>query len=186
MNRRELFKSAVLGAGAAAAAGAQQAREHIHVHSIAPAQAAAAGETWQPQVLDAHQNETVIQLTELVIPETDTPGAKAAEVNRFIDLYLSDLAEDHGHAFVQGLGWLDGYALAQHNQPFIALDEAQQAAILERLEGAEDPDLEPGTRFFGELKRLTVQGYYTSKIGIAELNKDGVPDTFACTHESHA
>ena len=183
MKRRDLFKTATLGLGAAAAAGAQQ---HVHVTQIAPAQAAATGEAWAPKVLDAHQNETVIQLSELIIPTTDTPGGKAAKVNEWVDLYLLDLAEDKGHGFLMGLGWLDGYALRQHQQPFVKLTEAQQIKILETLDGAEDPALAPGAAFFKEIKRLTVQGYYTSKIGIAELNKGGVPETFACTHGSHA
>ncbi len=186
MNRRELIRSAVLGAGAAATAGAQEAHRHGGLTQIAPAQAAASAEPWAPAVLDAHQNETVIQLSELIIPATDTPGAKAAKVNEWVDLYLEDLAEDKGHAFLQGLGWLDGYAIRKHEQPFVKLTEAQQVAILEELDGAEDEDLEPGAEFFADMKRLTVQGYYTSKIGIDELNKDGVPDTFACTHDSHA
>lgn len=186
MNRRELFKSAVLGAGAAAAAGAQE-HVHVHVQSIAPAQAAAAkGAEWKPLLLDEHQNETVIQLSELIIPTTDTPGAKAAKVNEWIDLSLHDLAEDKGHSFLMGLGWLDGYSIKKHEQPFIKLTEPQQVAILEELDGAESEDLQPGAEFFRQLKSLTVEGYYTSKIGIAELNKDGVPDTYACTHESHA
>src|SRR5579863_4327755 len=49
---------------------------------------------WKPVFFDEHQNETVIALTELIIPQTDTPGAKAALVNRFIDLMLND--EDAG------------------------------------------------------------------------------------------
>lgn len=183
MKRRDLFKTATLGFGAAAAASAQ---EHVHVTTIAPAQAAATAEAWQPQVLDAHQNETVIQLSELIIPTTDTPGGKAAKVNEWVDLYLHDLAEDKGHSFLMGLGWLDGYALQQHKMPFVKLSEAEQVKILETLDGATDEDLAPGAAFFNDIKRLTVQGYYTSKIGIAELNKNGVPDTFACTHESHA
>ena len=96
MKRRELIKSAVLGGAAAAAVPAQ----HVHVKTIAPAQAAAAGGAWTPQVFDAHQNETVIQLTELIIPETDTGGGKAAKVNEYIDLMLHDVAEDKGHSFL--------------------------------------------------------------------------------------
>ena len=182
MKRRDLFKSAVLGAGAAATASAQ----HVQLHSIAPAQAAAtSGADWKPQVFDDHQNETVIQLTELIIPETDTPGAKAAEVNRYIDLMLHDISEDKGHSFLMGLGWLDGYALKKHQQPFVKLKEAQQIAILEDLDGAKDEDLAPGAEFFRTIKKMTADGYYTSKIGIDELNKNGVPSTFACTHDSH-
>jgi hypothetical protein len=42
---------------------------------------------WKPLFLDQHQNDTVIALTEAIIPATDTPGAKAALVNRYIDLF---------------------------------------------------------------------------------------------------
>ena len=80
----------------------------------------------------------------------------------------------------------DGYSLDNYDAPFVLLDEANQIAILETLDGAESEALKPGREFFDEMKRLTVQGYYTSRIGIAELNKNGVPDTYACTHESHA
>ena len=183
LKRRDLLKTAILGAGAAGSAAAQ----HVHVTTIAPAQAAASTPAaWTPQVLDAHQNDTVIVLSELIIPTTDTPGAKAAKVNEWVDLFLADLAEDKGHGFLMGLGWLDGYAIKQHGHPFVKLTEAQQIAILETLDGAEEEALKPGAEFFRELKSLTVQGYYTSKIGIDELNKDGVPETFACTHDSHA
>ena len=41
-------------------------------------------------MLTAHQNDAVIVLTELIVPETDTPGAKATLVNRFIDGVLAD------------------------------------------------------------------------------------------------
>ena len=137
MNRREMIRSAVLGAGAAASAGAQEQHSHIHVKSIAPAQAAAAAEPWTPAVLDAHQNDTVIQLSELIIPTTDTPGAKAAKVNEWVDLHLKALAEDKGHSFLQGLGWLDGYAIRRHQNPFVRCTPAQQVAILESLDDAD-------------------------------------------------
>ena len=159
------------------------------VTQIAPAPAVAAQASaeaaWTPLLFDAHQNETVVALTELVIPATDTPGAKAAKVNEYIDLMLHDVEPDKGHAFLKGLGWLDGRAIGLHGAPFVALGESDQVAILESIDGAKDPELAPGAEFFARLKRLTVEGYYTSRIGIAELNKNGVPSTFACEHETH-
>ena len=107
-------------------------------------------------------------------------------MNEYIDLMLADVAEDHGHSFLKGLGWLDGYSIERHETPFVRLSEAQQVNILEALDGATDEGLEPGADFFKQIKKMTVDGYYTSKIGIAELNKDGVPSTFACGDESHA
>ena len=200
MQRRDWLKTTVLGTGAAAAGPL--------VTQIAPAAAAEVGADQQctPLLFDEHQNQTVVALTELVIPETDTPGAKAAKVNEYIDLMLHDVDPDKGHEFLKGLGWLDGHAIRLYDAPFVALDPADQNAILESLDaaGASDPadqasifetvvraepntaadtdsaDLAVGAAFFKRLKRLTIEGYYTSRIGIAELNKNGVPSTFAC------
>ena len=44
---------------------------------------------WTPKFFSVHQNETVTALAELIIPQTETPGAKAAKVNEFIDLILT-------------------------------------------------------------------------------------------------
>jgi hypothetical protein len=86
-----------------------------------------------------------------------------------------------------GLGWLDGYAIRLHNAPFVNCTAAQQIEMLKALDGADDPELKPGADFFREIKRYTIGGYYTSKIGIDELNKGGrVPSTFACEHDGHA
>ncbi len=180
MERRDWLKSALVGTGAAAAGPL--------VTTIAPAPGAAAQAAaespWQPLLFDEHQNETVVVLSELIIPTTDTPGAKAAKVNEYIDLMLHDVDPDRGHTFLKGLGWLDGHAISLHGAPFVALEEAQQVAILESLDRSKVPELKPGADFFARLKRLTVEGYYTSRIGIAELNKHGVPASFGCDDDS--
>ncbi|MBI3696837.1 MAG: gluconate 2-dehydrogenase subunit 3 family protein [Acidobacteria bacterium] len=163
MNRRELMK------GAAVAAVAARAQT----------------DGWKPLFFDAHQNETVVALTDLIIPATDTPGARAALVNRHIDLMLSESPAEAQREFLQGLGWLDGYALKKHGAPFARCTAAQQTALLESLDPDRKPtaDLRPGTRFFREIKRRTASGYYTSKIGHDELNKGGrVPASFGCPH----
>jgi hypothetical protein len=186
MNRRQLIKSAILATTGSAVSGQTHTHAAPASAAVAAAQAAQGG-AWTPAVFDSHQNETVIALTELIIPATDTPGAKAAKVNEYIDLMLHDVAKDKGHSFVMGLGWLDGYAIRMHNAPFVNCTEAQQIEMLKALDGSDDADLKTGADFFREIKRYTVAGYYTSKIGIDELNKGGrVPSTFACEHESHA
>lgn len=184
VNRRDLIRTALLGGGAALSGQAQ----HTHATAVAAASAQAAVKAaWKPLLFDEHQNETVIALTELIIPATDTPGAKAALVNQYIDLILNDGDAEARVSFLEGLGWLDGYAIRKHNAPFVRLSAAQQTEILQALDGVKLPELEPGAQFFQQIKRLTVDGYYTSKIGIDELNKGGrVPATFACGHSSHA
>ena len=159
MNRRDLLKTAI--AAATAVARAQNA-------------------TWKPVLFDAHQNDTVIVLTDLIIPATDTPGANAAQVNRFLDLLLSESPAEEQSRFLQGLGWLDGYARRAHGAPFVGCTAAQQTALLEALDSE-------GNVFFQDLKRRTVSGYYTSKIGVDELNKGGrVPKSYGCAHPGHS
>lgn len=179
MNRRELLKTAMAGA-AAVNAGAQ------HEHSGGAAQLVNPPAAWKPLLFDAHQNETVTTLAELIIPRTDTPGAKDARVNEYIDLILADGPAEARNRFLEGLGWLDGYALRLHQQPFVKCGAEQQTAILRRLDGAQETEMKAGADFFRLAKRLTAEGYYTSEAGINELNKGGrVPASFGCQPGDH-
>src|SRR5260370_39118740 len=147
---------------------------------------------WKPLFFDAHESETVEVLTELIIPATSTHGAKAALVNRFIDLMLSDEAAEKGKSFLQGLSWLDGRAFQLLAKPFIGLAPSDQTAILTPLADPENkkPEDQPGVRFFQEIKDLTIFGYYTSKIGMDQELEYGGDDYHtefpgACDHPEH-
>jgi gluconate 2-dehydrogenase gamma chain len=143
----------------------------------------AAKPNWRPSVLNAHQNDTVIAITDLIIPSTDTPGAKAAHVNRYIDLFLRDGSPDQREALVGGLAWLDAYAIREHGHAFVRCEPADQVAILKAL----DEGTGPGHSFFRQIKSLTSRIYYATEIGTQELNKGGrVPESFGCAHGSHA
>jgi hypothetical protein len=165
MYRRDFFK--IGAAFAIPAAWAQQASKS----------------DWRPTVLDDHQNETVIALTDLIIPATDTPGAKAARVNRYIDLFLRDGDAVQRDSFREGLGSLDGVAIHEHGHPFIHCSPADQTAILTAL----DQGTGNAHKFFAQAKELTIRIYYATEIGYKELNKGGrVPATFGCEHTAHA
>jgi hypothetical protein len=136
---------------------------------------------WKPELFDAHQNETVIALSELIIPATDTPGAKAALVNRWMDRLLAAGPQGQRDGFIAGLGWLDGHSIELHRRPFVRLTEGQQVAILKSLDSGSGP----GADFFRMTKGLTSRIYYATEIGMRELNKGGrVPASYAtCTHK---
>ena len=86
MKRRDLLQSLIGVVGAATAASPLSAVER-------PANYDASKELvrldWKPSFLDDHQNETLIVLSDLIIPATDTPGAKSALVNRFLDKLMA-------------------------------------------------------------------------------------------------
>jgi hypothetical protein len=145
------------------------------------------GKAWKPSVFTPEQNATVITLTDLIIPATDTPGAKEAEVNRYIDLLLHDGPATERERFLSGLQWLDEYASKKNGKPFVKLSTAEQTAILEEISKEGNPELEKGNQFFRMAKGMTSRIYYSTAIGYKELNKGGrVPKTFACDHSGHA
>jgi Gluconate 2-dehydrogenase subunit 3 len=156
----------------------------IAIPSVIPSAWAqqAAKPNWRPAILSAHENDTVVAITELIIPATDTPGAKAARVNRYIDLLLRDGVLDQREAFLGGLAWLDAYAVRERGHAFVKCTPADQVAILKAL----DEGTGAGHKFFRQVKSLTAKIYYATEIGAQELNKGGrVPASFGCTHASH-
>ncbi len=187
MNRRDLFRIGASGA-AAASLSAQGQHSAQHQHPVTPsATIEASSTTWTPSVFDRHQNETVILLSEHIIPETDTPGAKAANVNRYIDLFLRDGDPRRREQFLQGLSWLDGYCIRRAKTPYARLPEAEQVAVLQTLDAGGDPDIETGHAFFRMVKTMTASIYYATEIGFNELNKGGrVPSGFGCDGANQA
>ncbi len=128
-------------------------------------------------VFDAHQAATASALAERIIP-----GAKDAQVDRYMDLFLAAGAATERGAFLDGMGWLDAYATRKYEAPFVDCAAAQQTAILEAL-SLGDGDLAPGKRFFDQAKLLTARIYWSTEAGYRELNAgDRIPATFACEH----
>ena len=194
MNRRQALTQLVASAVGAAAVPrwveslSAQARTVAHMD---PAQAVAAAAAWKPQVLTSRQNDAVIALSELIIPATDTPGAKAALVNRFIDRVLSTAQTPERTEFLHGLDWMDARCRARFGKDVAGATDAQLTALLTTLseEGTHTPEDAPGVAFFKAMKSMTISGYYTTEIGLRqELGEDGrmVLAAFeGCTHPEH-
>jgi hypothetical protein len=140
------------------------------------------------QVLDRHQSETVATIAEMIIPTTDTPGARAAGVHQFIDLLLAEWApDDDRKQFLEGLADVDARARAASATDFLSATEAQRGAILTALDAeAQERRSAKGDApppFFERMKFLTVYGYCTSEVGAsAELHYEVIPGSYdGCT-----
>jgi hypothetical protein len=164
------------------------AEQQAHAHA---AQAAIAAQDWKPRVLTAQQNDLVAALADLIIPETDTPGARAARVNRFIDMVLSEAPPADRKRFLSGLSWVDQRSKTLFKTDFLSASAADQARLLTRLSAEGNPDKEEasGRDFFQSIKSLTINGYYTTQIGLRqELGDNGqlfLPQFEGCTHPEH-
>lgn len=122
------------------------------------------------RAFNPHQSKTVAVIAELIIPETDTPGARAAGVPAFIDVMLVDWADDdHRRTFTAGLANVDERARAAFGKDFIGCSAAQQTQILTDLDlelaRLRDKKADTSKNFFQSMKWLTLAGYYTSEIG---------------------
>lgn len=117
------------------------------------------------RTLDADQQALVTAMAELIIPETDTPGATAVKVPEFIDLLLTEWASaDEKAGFLAGLADIDARAAAQGGGArFVTLKPAQQTALLTALDSARGEKAGAGFTF-GRLKAMTVYGYFTSQV----------------------
>ena len=195
LDRRQALRTLALGSVGAVAAPAwaeklgELARDHAE---HAPALAAAGEDVaWTPKVFDAHQNDTVVVLSELIIPQTDTPGARTAKVNEFIDLVLSGADQAERKQFLKGLAWMDGRSQELFGADFASAAPDQQTALLTILASPKNKAFEDqlGIDFFNAFKAMTITGYYTSEIGMKqELGDDGqlfLLEYPGCTHPQH-
>jgi hypothetical protein len=135
--------------------------------------------SWKPLLFTPQQNDTVIALTDLIIPATDTPGAKAAQVNRYIDLLLHDGPASMRGQFLKGLKLLDEESVRREKAPFLKLPALRQTALLESFEAEGKGE---AYEFFRMAKSITSRVYFETEAGFKELNKNGVPKTWACAH----
>jgi Gluconate 2-dehydrogenase subunit 3 len=193
MKRRELLRASVFGGAVAAltpalttAKQSKAADAAAEKSELTPAQRGvdASDElkvaNWKPVFLDEHQNETLIILSDLIIPTTDTPGAKDALVNRYIDLVMAAETHENQKSFLGNLAYIDGESMRIYKNTFRYLSREDQDDLLHTmaypLAGSswtgELAGADPGFTNFDQLKTHIGNAYYTSQIGMKELGRD--------------
>src|SRR5262249_16759091 len=125
---------------------------------------------WKPLFLDEHQNETLIILSDLIIPATDTPGAKEALANRYIDLVLAAETPDNQRAFLNSLSFIDGESMRRFKAAFRHLSRGDQDLLLHSLAypssgsgwaGDYTAPPDPGHTHFKAIKGRIMTAYYS-------------------------
>jgi len=138
---------------------------------------------WLPEVLSIEQDKLVNEVSDLIIPKTDTPGAKDVQVNRFVDLVLKDCyTPDDRDNFIAGLDALNQKAKDTYSNNFVDCSKEEQINLLKEADeaayasGASANGKKP---FFKEMKQLTIVGYFTSEPGATQaLNYVPVPGAY--------
>jgi hypothetical protein len=175
MNRRKAIGSILLLAGAGAAI-------------ITGVKLRALYRTPDLKKLYTHK-ELITELAETIIPATDTPGAKAANVAPFIISMIEDCTpQKEQNKFLNGLEDVEEYAHAKYNRSFIDCSQQERNVIADYFEkrdrsykgiaGKVSHKL-LGDSFFTILKKYTVMGYCNSLEGVTKgLAYDYVPGRY--------
>jgi gluconate 2-dehydrogenase gamma chain len=133
ITRREaLARTAILLGGTLAAstiAGAQSSTAWLSPST-----------TWRASTLADPQLDLVAAISDHIIPRTDTPGARDAGVQRFVDVILTKYyAPAERQRFLTGLADIDAQSRKAHGKPFLETTPAQQVALLTEIDASSYP-----------------------------------------------
>lgn len=114
------------------------------------------------------------EVAETILPETKTPGAKAAKVGAFMALMVTDAYEPSDQKiFREGMQKLDDACRTKHNTAFMSATPEQRLAVLEEIDREQKTYMdgkaeEAPAHYFRMMKELTLTGYFTSEIGYTQ------------------
>ena len=158
-----------------AAAGVVDRASAQEIHHLAYQSATASGGAYTPKALSAHEYATLERLTDLIVPvENGAPGAVAAGAAAWIDM-LASVNDRLKEIYASGVAWLDRASAARGAADFVSASGDQQTALLDQIayRRNQSPELAPGIEFFAMARRMTVDAFYTSEIGIRDIDYRG-------------
>lgn len=149
---------------------------------------------WKPEFFNQDQAGIISEIAEIIIPKTDTPGAKDVGVPSFIDKILKDVySKEEQEFFMSGLSEFDKGAETTYGENFLGLDEEDQKAYVkkvhdEAVSAERNTNPAPKRPFILLVKELTMLGFFTSEPGATQvLQYDAVPGEYkGCVPVSEA
>lgn len=114
------------------------------------------------------------EVAETILPATQTPGAKAAQVGAYMAVTVTDCyTPEQRRIFREGMAQLEGRAMARFQRGFLALTPEERHQLLEQLDGEQKRYMDTRAsgappHYFRLVKELTLSGYFTSEIGMTQ------------------
>jgi gluconate 2-dehydrogenase gamma chain len=172
LTRRDALRRIGLALMATGALDPVSARE---AHRLAMDDQAASGGGYSPKSFTAHEYRTLERLTDLIVPVEDgRPGALAAGAAAWIDTIVGE-NDQLKRIYKDGFAWLDAAMAKRGAADFVSAPPAQQTALLDLIayRANQTPELAPGIDFFSWVRRMTVDAFYTSELGIKDIDYRG-------------
>lgn len=182
-----MLKILAVGVAGATHALGQTPHPHTGVEMVAPPEPP---REFVPRFFNATEMSAVTVISDLIIPADDqSPGANEAGVPAFIDLMISESSVETKNLWRNGLTAVERLSQKEFGSSFSVAKAEQQLALLKQISRNEYQPRKIEERFFIAIKGLTVDGYYTSQIGIhQDLRYKGnanLKDFTGCTHPEH-
>ena len=150
-------------------AGPLTAQQGDHVHHTAAQAKQAAGGVYKPRGLSVQEYKTLEALCEMIMP-----GANQAGAAEFIDVLCSG-SRQMSTIYNGGLAWINAEMHRRHETDFSGAKPEQRTALLDLIAWRtnESAELNPGIRFFEWVRRMTVDAFFSSKVGVEALGYKG-------------
>ncbi len=177
ISRRDVLKSLTMGVVAGSVLRVIPAEAAEFAHQAIATEKAASGGVYTPKYFSAQQYKLLQTLCQTIIPPDErSGGAIEAGAPQFIDL-LTQENPDYQLMLGGGMMWLDSTCNDRYGKPYLDCAPDQQSQVLDliafRKNAKTDPSLGAGVEFFAFLRNLTADGYFTSEIGIKDLQYIG-------------
>lgn len=156
----------------------ERARAHVAEalgEQSAPQPGAAQPAAYQPKQFTADEWRLVRLLADHVIPRDARSGsATEAGVPEFMDFILGEYASNR-QWMKDGLAWMNGECRRRFGKGFVSCTVPQQHEVLDAIAYPKRaaPEMRAGVEFFNRFRNMTASGYYSSRIGIADLGYIG-------------
>jgi len=176
------------------AAAAQSPHDPSTMPGMAHQDSKQPAEPYSPQFFKPEEFATVDLLTQIIIPTDDTPGAKEARVADYIDSVVFAAVEFEPslqQEWLRGLAMLDQLSLKRFGSNFRKISDTDRQKLLMEMSLPErNPQAyHPGFDFYRLIKEMTVEAFYTSRVGLLEvLGYKGLTylsEFPGCTHPEH-
>jgi hypothetical protein len=173
--RRDVIKFLAAAPLSAFAVTALDIEEAATATRDALAKLAARGQQYRPTVFTAAEWRTVRILVDLVIPRDERSGsATEAMVPEFMDVFMAS-RQNMQTWMRNGLTWLDGECRKRFGRTFAECQPAQRTAVLDDIAWPRRAraEMQDGVRFFNNFRNFTASGFWSSKIGVQDLQYMG-------------
>jgi hypothetical protein len=136
------------------------------------------GADFKPTFFTSHEYRTVWELADLIIPRDKRSGsATDAGVPEFMDFMMADedTSAEARTAMRGGLAWIDAECDRRFGKNLVDCAQQERTALLDEIAWPKRarPEMSHGVAFFNVFRDLTATGFWSSELGVKDLNYQG-------------